>query len=86
MSGARGPDAIATVPVAGDVKTHRPRGFAAMQAAGRHETVIECARSGGQTAHARGVAHEWDSAEASAAGRKGGMASAAKRKARREAK
>jgi len=35
----------------------------------------EIASKGGRAAHAKGTAHEWSSAEAREAGRKGGMAS-----------
>jgi general stress protein YciG len=45
-------------------------GFAALDAAHRQEI----ARKGGQRAHAKGTAHEFTSAEACAAGRKGGAA------------
>jgi uncharacterized protein len=48
----------------------RRRGFGAFDAAHRRET----ARKGGQAAHAKGTAHEFTSAEARAAGRKGGAA------------
>lgn len=44
------------------------RGFAAMSERKR----IEIARKGGISAHRRGTAHEWTSAEARRAGRKGG--------------
>ena len=46
----------------------RKRGFAALTAERRREI----ARHGGQTAHARGVAHEFTREEAREAGRKGG--------------
>jgi general stress protein YciG len=49
----------------------RERGFAAMNP----EQQREIASKGGRAAHQRGTAHEWDSAEAAAAGRKGGRAS-----------
>ena len=48
----------------------RRRGFAAFDAAQRQEI----SRKGGQRAHAKGTAHEFTSAEARAAGRKGGAA------------
>lgn len=57
----------------------RPRGFAALSPA----HVSEIARKGGQKAHAAGVAHEFTSAEAREAGRIGGKATHAKRKAAR---
>lgn len=46
------------------------RGFAAMDA----EKQREIARKGGRAAHEQGVAHEWSSDEARAAGKKGGQA------------
>lgn len=46
----------------------KPRGFAAM-APDTHKAI--CSK-GGRTAHQLGVAHEFSSAEASAAGRRGG--------------
>jgi general stress protein YciG len=46
----------------------RRRGFAAFDAVQRREI----ARKGGQRTHAKGTAHEFTSAEARAAGRKGG--------------
>jgi len=48
----------------------RRRGVAALDAA----TKKENARRAGQMAHAKGTAHEFTSAEARAAGRKGGTA------------
>ena len=48
----------------------RPRGFAAIDKA-RHR---EIAAAGGRAAHERGVAHEYTSEEARAAGHKGGTA------------
>lgn len=49
----------------------RPRGFAAMSAAQRRAI----ASAGGKAAHVKGTAHQWTSAEARAAGTKGGKAS-----------
>ena len=46
------------------------RGFASMDTAKQKEI----ASKGGRAAHAKGTAHEFDSSEARAAGRKGGMA------------
>lgn len=46
------------------------RGFAAMN----QEKQREIARKGGRAAHEQGVAHEWSSEEARAAGKKGGQA------------
>jgi general stress protein YciG len=48
----------------------KPRGFAAMDRA----KVQEIASKGGKAAHAMGVAHTFDSNEARAAGKKGGLA------------
>lgn len=45
------------------------RGFAGMDPQKRRQI----ASKGGQAAHARGTAHEWDSEEAREAGRKGGQ-------------
>lgn len=46
------------------------KGFASMD----REKQREIAARGGRAAHAKGVAHEFDSKEGRAAGRKGGMA------------
>ena len=59
----------------------RPRGFAAMDPALRRELC----RKGGKRAHEIGVAHEWDSASASIAGKRGGLATSAKKAAKRAA-
>lgn len=40
--------------------------------------------NGGKAAHACGRAHQWDKEEARAAGRKGGLATAARRRSDRE--
>lgn len=48
-----------------------PRGFATMTLEKRREI----ASKGGVASHKKGTAHEWNSAEAKAAGRKGGKAS-----------
>ena len=52
------------------------RGFAAMD----EEKQREIASKGGRAAHAKGTAHEWTSEEARSAGRKGGLASGARRR------
>jgi len=52
------------------------RGFAAMDP----NLVREISRKGGKAAHEAGKAHEFTSEEARAAGRKGGLASHAKRR------
>jgi general stress protein YciG len=51
-------------------KPRRPRGFAAMD----REKVSAIASKGGKAAHAAGTAHQFNSEEARAAGRKGGTA------------
>jgi uncharacterized protein len=48
-------------------KTRRARGLAAMSPERRREI----ASMGGRTSQARGTAHQWTAAEASAAGKKG---------------
>jgi len=53
------------------------RGFARMD----EEKRREIARKGGQAAHAKGVAHQFTSAEAREAGRKGGEANGRSRRA-----
>ena len=58
-------------------KPRRPRGFAAMD----RKRVSEIASKGGKAAHAAGTAHEFTSDEAREAGRKGGRATHAKRRA-----
>jgi general stress protein YciG len=52
------------------------RGFAVMDP----KLVSEISRKGGKAAHTAGTAHEFTSDEARAAGRKGGLASHAKRR------
>ena len=52
------------------------RGFAGMSAEKRREISSK----GGKAAHEKGVAHEWDSADAAFAGSKGGKARAAKKR------
>jgi general stress protein YciG len=47
------------------------RGFAAMDPAKQKELAAR----GGKASHAKGTGHEWTSAAAKAAGRKGGLAS-----------
>jgi uncharacterized protein len=51
------------------------RGFASMD----EEKQREIASKGGKAAHEKGTAHEFDSAEAAEAGRKGGQARAQNR-------
>lgn len=53
------------------------RGFASMD----RERQREIARKGGRAAHEQGVAHQWSSEEARAAGRKGGQSSRGSRNA-----
>lgn len=50
------------------------RGFAAMSP----ERQRQIASEGGRAAHRQGVAHEWSSAEAKEAGRKGGQSRGSK--------
>ena len=69
------PDAPPKAPEAAPPR--KPRGFAAMD----RKIVSEIARKGGKAAHTAGTAHEFTSDEARAAGRKGGLASHAKRRA-----
>ncbi len=59
-------------------KPRRRRGFAAMDP----KLVSELATRGGKAAHRAGTAHEFSSEEARVAGRKGGMATHAKRRAK----
>jgi len=56
------------------------KGFAAMHP-GRQR---EIAGWGGLVAHRKGTAHEWDSSEAQAAGRKGGLKRAANDRLRKQ--
>ena len=60
----------------GPQRTHKPRGFAAMD----RTLVSEIARKGGKAAHSAGTAHEFTTEEAREAGRKGGRATHAKRR------
>lgn len=59
-------DAVASKPP----MPRRPRGFAAMD----RSSVSAIASKGGKAAHAAGTAHQFSSAEATDAGRKGGRA------------
>ena len=52
------------------------RGFASMSA----QKQREIASKGGRAAHQKGTAHEWTSEEARVAGKKGGLASGARRR------
>jgi general stress protein YciG len=60
--------------------TKRPRGFAAMP----RDQRSAISRKGGLAAHRAGTAHEFNTEEAREAGRKGGRATHAKARARRE--
>ena len=62
----------------GETKMRRPRGFAAMDP----KLVSELAKRGGKAAHRAGTAHQFTSEEARVAGRKGGQATHAKRRAK----
>jgi uncharacterized protein len=57
-----------------DKKEKSKRGFASMS----KERQREIAAMGGRAAHELGVAHEWNTDEASTAGKKGGQASGLK--------
>jgi general stress protein YciG len=70
------PDAPPTSPVADAEHPRRPRGFAAID----RKLLAEIASKGGKAAHSAGTAHEFTSDEARAAGRKGGLATHAKRR------
>ena len=59
-------------------KVRKARGFAAMDP----KLVSELAKRGGKAAHRAGTAHQFTSDEARVAGRKGGMATHAKRRER----
>ena len=65
-------------PIAADTaaRPKRPRGFAAID----RKALAEIASKGGKAAHSAGTAHEFTSAEAREAGRKGGLATHAKRR------
>jgi general stress protein YciG len=67
--------------VSGPATPRRPRGFAALKAMGRLDTLKDIASRGGRAAHACGTAHEFTADEARAAGSKGGRATHAKRRA-----
>jgi general stress protein YciG len=73
------PDRPPSAEAAGPQKPRRPRGFAAMD----RKLVSEIARKGGKAAHSAGTAHEFTTEEARVAGRKGGRATHAKRRAAR---
>lgn len=60
-----------TTPVQIEPRRKERRGFASMSP----EKQREIASKGGRAAHMKGTAHEWTSAEARAAGQKGGRAS-----------
>ena len=65
-----------TTPQPEVTKPKSKRGFAAMDP----NLVREISRKGGKAAHESGKAHEFTTEEARTAGRKGGMASHAKRR------
>ena len=73
MTTAEEPPAAAPVE-----RPRKPRGFAAMDP----KLVSELAKRGGKAAHRAGTAHQFTSDEARVAGRKGGMATHAKRRAK----
>lgn len=53
------------------MKKKKPQGFAAIS----REYNRKIASMGGKAAHKKGTAHQWNSKEASIAGRKGGLIS-----------
>jgi general stress protein YciG len=59
----------ADTPESGSARTRSNRGFASMDRGKQREI----ASKGGRAAHQKGTAHEFDSSEARAAGRKGGV-------------
>jgi uncharacterized protein len=63
-----------------DETPKKKRGFAAMDP----ELAKQISSLGGKKAHAVGTAHEFSSEEARATGRKGGIASSARKKAQKE--
>jgi hypothetical protein len=62
----------------GDKGESRGRGFAGMDP----ERQRQISSQGGKAAHQKGTAHEFDSEEAREAGRKGGMVSGGRRRAK----
>jgi general stress protein YciG len=70
------PDAPPRAADASEPRVRRPRGFAAID----RKLLAEIASKGGKAAHSAGTAHEFTSAEAREAGRKGGLATHAKRR------
>jgi general stress protein YciG len=66
----------AASPIPEEPKPKKPRGFAAMDP----KLVSQIASKGGKSAHMAGTAHEFTSDEAREAGRKGGIASHAKKR------
>lgn len=71
-------ETVASQETTTETKTRRPRGFAAMDP----KLVSELAKRGGKAAHRAGTAHQFTSEEARVAGRKGGQATHAKRRAK----
>ena len=70
------PDAPPQAAETSEPKVRRPRGFAAID----RKLLAEIASKGGKAAHSAGTAHEFTSAEAREAGRKGGLATHARRR------
>ena len=64
-----------------DDTTKKKRGFASMDP----EMQKAISSKGGKSAHAQGVAHQFSSDEARAAGRKGGQTTIARHRARKQA-
>ncbi len=71
ISDAESNDLMTTLDESGDIsgKGRGNQGFASMS----KEKQREIASKGGKAAHEAGTAHEWDSEEAAAAGRRGGQ-------------
>jgi general stress protein YciG len=63
------------MPTQGSSKSGSNRGFASMD----QKKQREIASKGGKASHAKGTGHEFSSSEASAAGRKGGLATQGRR-------
>ena len=63
------------MPTQGNSKSGSTRGFASMD----QKKQREIASKGGKASHAKGTGHEFSPSEASAAGRKGGLATQGRR-------
>lgn len=76
LDASQSPSAVPEIAVSPS-PVRKKRGFAAMD----REQVVALARRGGKAAHALGLAHEFTSEEAKAAGSKGGKATHARKRA-----